>query len=75
MGYRTSIEPEPVFALVFSTYAPSLPARADLVDSSGKTGHGFHLFGVWVFFPSLISADAANVPLAALLKIPILSYF
>lgn len=48
---------------------------ADLVESNGKTKYRFHLVWVLGFLPHLISADAADVPLAALLKFPILSYF
>lgn len=56
-------------------YAPSSPARADLVESSGKTGYRFHLLEVLRLLPHLISTDAANAPLAAPLKIPVLRYF
>lgn len=60
-------------------YAASSPAQVNLEESSGKTEPKFNLFGIlvlWGFFLShLISTDAANLPLAALLKIPVSSYF
>lgn len=55
--------------------APSSPARADLLESSGKTGYRIHLPEALRFLPHLISTNAANVPLAALLKIQVLRYF
>lgn len=53
-------------------YAPPSPARADLVKSRQ---YRFHLLEVLSFLPHLISTDATNVPLAALLKIPVPRYF